>query len=118
MTGKKKVFLDLLTICSVLLFVVQSLQVSVLSEPSIQAEADQILSLVNTRETTPPLNPTDHQHSMAAHLKDNVGGDLVDLGEKKELQESANQLEFKSTSTNKLQSVVQRYVDEMKLIIY
>ena len=119
MTGQKKFFLDLLTICSVLLFVIQSLQVSVLSEPSIQAEADQILSLVNfTRETTPPLNPTDHQHSMAAHLKDNVGGDLVGLGEKKELQELANQLEFKSTSTNKLQSVVQRYVNEMKLIIY
>jgi hypothetical protein len=112
MTGKKTFFWELVTICSWLMFVVQSLQVSVLSEPSIQAEADQILSLVNTRETTPPLNPTDHhQHSMAAHLKDNVGGDLVDLGEEKEeLQESAHQLEQKSTSTDKLQSVIPRYI--------
>lgn len=99
------------------MFVVQSLQVSVLSEPSIQVEADQILSLVNTKETTTPLNPTDHQHLMAAHLKDNVGGDLVDLGEEKELQESANQLEYKSTSTDKLQPVILRYVNEMKLIV-
>lgn len=111
MTGKSLFYSDLLTICSSLLFVVQSLQVSVLSEPSIQAEADQILSLGNTRETTPQLTPTDHhQHSMAAHLKDNVGGDLVDLGEEKGLQESGNQLEYKSTGTDKLQSVVPRYV--------
>lgn len=94
------------------MFVVQPLQVSVLSELSVPAEADRISSLV---KTTPPLSPSDHQHSMAAHLKDTVGGHLVDRGEVKELPESANQLEYKLTSTDKL---LPRYVNDMKLISY